>query len=131
MRLDGNFSHVNSRFDTLIEAGNANRAGNTPPFVSRDVANLFAIYRLDALPVTLSGGVHHASRYFTDNANAIRVRGYTVTDAAIGYRAPFGELTLRVRNVFNEFYATWRGGSVTQLLIAPPRSVEAAFTAKF
>ena len=131
LRLDANYSHVNARFDTLIEAGNANRAGNTPPFVSSDVANLFAIYRLDVLPVTLSAGVHHASHFFTDNANTIRVRGYTVTDASVAYRLPFGDVTLRARNLFNEFYATWRGGSVTQLLIAPPRSLEATFTAKF
>ena len=131
LRIDANYSHVNAHFDTLIEAGNANRAGNTPPFVSRDVANLFAIYRLQALPLTFSAGVHHASHYFTDNANTIRVRGYTITDVAIGYRLPFGEVTLRARNLFNEFYATWRGGSVTQLMIAAPRSLEASLTARF
>ena len=95
LRLDGGYSHVAARFDTLLEAGGANRAGNTPPFVSRDVANLFGIYR------------------------------------PVGYRTRVGDLTVRVRNLFDEFYATWRGGSVTQLIIAPPRSVEVALTTRF
>lgn len=131
LRLDASYSHVNARFDKLIEAGGLNRAGNRPPFVSSHVANLSAVYRPDALPITLSGGLRHAGAFYTDNANAIRVRGYTVADAALGYRLPFGDVTLRVRNLFNSFYATWRGGSVTQLMIAAPRTVDASFTVRF
>lgn len=130
-RLDGGYSHVVSRFDTLLEAGGANRAGNTPPFVSRDVGNLFGIYRPTQVPLTFTAGVRSAGHFFTDNANLIRVRGYTVADASVGYRTHVGDLTVRVRNVFDEFYATWRGGSTTQLIIAPPRSVDVALTTRF
>jgi iron complex outermembrane receptor protein len=131
LRLDANYSRVKARFDTLVEAGGANRAGNRPPFVSSDVANLFAVYRPQALPVTLSAGVRHAGAFYADNANAIRVRGYTVADASVSYRLRIGEVTLRVRNLFNEFYATWRGGSVTQLMLASPRTADASFTVRF
>lgn len=131
LRLDGGYSHVAARFDTLLEAGGANRAGNTPPFVSRDVANLFGIYRPAQVPLTFTAGLRSVGHFYTDNANLIRVRGYMVADASIGYRTRVGDLTVRVRNLFDEFYATWRGGSVTQLIIAPPRSVDVTLTTRF
>jgi iron complex outermembrane recepter protein len=131
LRLDASIAALDARFDELIEAGGANRAGNTPPNVPETIANLFAVYRLDALPVTLSAGVRRSSHFFTNTANTIRVDGHTVADAAVSYRAPFGEITLRGRNLFNELYADWQGASATQLLLGAPRSVDLTLTTRF
>jgi iron complex outermembrane recepter protein len=131
LRIDASVAVLNARFDELIEAGGANRTGNTPPNVPENVAQLFAVYRLRDWPLTLSGGVRRSGYFFTDNANTIRVAGHTLADAAISYQAPFGEVTLRGRNLFDELYAEWAGASVTQMLLGARRSVDLTLTARF
>lgn len=130
-RLDASLAVLDAKFDQLIEAGGANRAGNTPPVVPERVASVFGIYRVESVPITLSGGVRYASHFFTDNANSIRVRGAAVFDAAIGYRLPSGDITLRGRNLTDRLYANWFGGSARQITLSAPRSVDISFTAKF
>ncbi|AEG47851.1 TonB-dependent receptor [Sphingobium chlorophenolicum L-1] len=130
-RFDASLAVLNAKFDTLLEAGGVNRAGNTPPVVPERVASLFAIYRPAALPITLTAGARHMGHFYTDNANSIRVRAATIIDASIGYRLPFGEVTLRGRNLTDRLYANWFGGSARQLTLAAPRSVDLSFTARF
>lgn len=130
-RLDASFALLDAKFDELIEAGGANRAGNIPPAVPEQVASLFGIYRFEGLPITLSAGARHMGRWYTDNANTVRVRASTVFDASIGYRLPFGDITLRGRNLTDELYANWFGGSARQLTLGAPRGVDLSFTARF
>jgi len=92
---------------------------------------VFGVYKLDALPVSLSGGARYMSHFFTDNANTVRVRGSTVFDAAIAWRLPPGNVTLRARNLTNRLYANWFGGSARQLTLGAPRSVDISVTARF
>ncbi|MFA7602954.1 MAG: TonB-dependent receptor [Novosphingobium sp.] len=130
-RLDVSLAVLDARFDTLIDAGGANRAGNIPPVVPERVASVFGIYRIEGAPITLSGGARYASHFFTDSANSIRVRGATVLDAAISYRLPFGDITLRGRNLTDRFHANWSGGAARQITLSAPRSVEIGFSARF
>lgn len=131
LRVDANYTWLDARFDTLIEAGGVSRKGKTPPRIPETIANLFAFYSIEGTPVTLSGGIRHAGRFFTDNANQVRARGYTTLDAAIGYRIGPGEITLRGRNLTNAFYVDYTDVSTQQFQVAAPRSVEIAFTARF
>jgi iron complex outermembrane recepter protein len=131
LRIDANYTKLDAQFDELIEAGGISREGKTPPRVPETVANLFAFYSFDALPVTASAGLRHAGRIYTDNANAIRARGYTTFDAALGYRVSFGEFTLRGRNLSDEFYVDYSDVSTTQFQVGAPRSVEIALLANF
>ncbi len=128
-RLDANLAILDARFDVLREAG-GDRAGNTPPVVPERVASVFGIYKLDGVPVSLSGGARYMSHFFTDNANTVRVRGSTVFDAAVAWRLPYGDITLRGRNLTNRLYANWFGGSARQLTLGAPRSVDISFTAR-
>lgn len=130
-RLDASLALLDARFDTLIQANGANRAGNTPPNVPERVASLFGTYHFGRVPITLSAGARYHSHFFTDNANSIRVWGAAVLDVAISYRLPFGEVTLRGRNLTNRLYANWFGGSARQITLSAPRSFEISFTAKF
>jgi len=130
-RLDANLAILDAKFDTLIEAGGADRAGNTPPVVPERVAGLFGVYRFAGAPVTITGGARYAGHFFTDNANSIRVRSSTVLDASIGYGLPVGEVTLRVRNLTDAFYANWFGGSARQITLSAPRSIDVSYAAKF
>lgn len=131
LRVDASLSAIDAQFDELLEAGGADRAGNTPPNVSETVANLFAIYRLDTLPMTLSAGARYAGHFYTNNANGVRVDDRVVVDAAVGYRALGGEITVRGRNLTDEFYAEWTVSSANQVLIGAPRSVDVTFTSRF
>jgi iron complex outermembrane recepter protein len=131
LRIDASFTALDARFDELIEAGGANRAGNTPPNVPESVANVFAVYRFSAKPLMLSAGVRRSGHFYTNNANTIRVDGHTVMDAAIGYEAQFGDVTLRARNVFDKLYADWTGASASQVLLGAPRTIDLTLTAKF
>jgi iron complex outermembrane receptor protein len=130
LRIDAGYAYTDARYDELLEAG-GDRAGNRPPFVSRHVGNLFAIWRRPGDGPSASLGVRAVSGFYTDTANTIRVRGYAVADASVGYRRGNFDLDLRVRNLTNSFYADWRGGSVTQVMIGAPRSVELAMTGRF
>ncbi|MGJ7902451.1 TonB-dependent receptor [Lysobacter sp. 1R34A] len=127
LRLDAGFAALDARFDELREAGGVDRAGKVPPNVPERVANLYASYRFEAIPLTLGGGVRHVGAFYTNNANSIRVAGHEVWDASLAYRLPFGEIALHGRNLGDAFYADWSGGAADQLVIAAPRSVELTF----
>jgi len=131
LRVDANWTRLDARFDTLIEAGGVNRAGNIPPRTPETVANLFAFYSFKDIPLTVSTGLRHAGRFFTDNANTIRAKGYTTVDAAIGYKFGAGELSLRGRNLTDAFYVDYSDVSNSQFQVAAPRSVELSLLARF
>jgi iron complex outermembrane recepter protein len=131
LRIDANYTKLDAQFDELIEAGGISRNGKTPPRIPETIANLFAFYSFEAMPVTVSAGLRHAGRFFTDNANTIRARGYTTIDAAIGYRVSLGEISLRGRNLADEFYVDYSDVSSTQFQVGAPRTVEIALLANF
>ncbi len=127
--LAGNLAALDARFDTLIEAGNVSRVGNTPPNVPERVANLFATYRPDGSKFEYFASLNHTGPMFTDNANQIRINGFTTLDAAVSYRLQKALLTFRVRNLTDKLYATWAGRATSQVLLAPRRTFE--LSAKF
>ncbi|WP_162806449.1 TonB-dependent receptor [Sphingosinicella terrae] len=131
LRVDANWTWLDAEFDELVEAGGISRAGNTPPRIPQTVANLFAFYSFDSIPLTLSAGLRHAGGFYTDNANSIRAKGHTTIDAAIGYRFAFGELTLRGRNLTDAFYVDYSDVSTTQFQVGAPRSVEISLQTRF
>ncbi|UHQ23693.1 TonB-dependent siderophore receptor [Lysobacter sp. 5GHs7-4] len=124
LTVEASVAALNARFDELREAGGVDRAGNTPPNVPERLANLYASYRFDAVPLRLSAGLRHVGAFYTNNANSIRVEAHTVFDASLAYTLPFGEIALHGRNLGDAFYADWSGGAADQLVIGAPRSLE-------
>lgn len=122
---------LDSQFKTLIEAGGLNRAGNRPQNVPEQLADLVATYSPQSLPITLSGDVRYNGNFFTENANVVKVNGFTTVGAAISWNAPFGTFTLRGRNLTNEFYADWSGYASGLLFTGAPRNVELSFIKRF
>ena len=131
LRVDANYTRLDARFDELIEAGGVSREGKTPPRIPETIANLFAFYRFETLPLTVSAGLRHAGDFYTDNANTIRARGYTTVDAAISYAFDFGDLTLRGRNLADAFYVDYSDVSTSQFQVGAPRSVEISLMTRF
>ncbi|CAA2107243.1 TonB-dependent receptor [Variovorax paradoxus] len=127
--LAGNLAALDARFDTLVEAGNVSRMGKTPPNVPERVANVFATYRPDGSKFEYFASLNHVGPMYTDNANQIRINGFTTLDAAVSYRMRNALLSFRVRNLTDKLYATWAGRATSQVLLAPRRTFE--LSAKF
>ncbi|BEP43558.1 TonB-dependent receptor [Variovorax sp. V15] len=127
--LAGNLAALDARYDTLIEAGGVSRVGKTPPNVPERVANLFATYRPEGSKFEYFASLNHTGHMYTDNANEIRINGFTTLDAAVSYRMRNALLTFRVRNLTDKLYATWVGRATSQVLLAPRRTFE--LSAKF
>ncbi|MBB5017943.1 iron complex outermembrane receptor protein [Chitinivorax tropicus] len=125
LTLLGNLAILDAQFDTLTEAGGVSRIGNVPVHVPKRTANLWMDYRFAETPWSVGGGLSHVGAMYTDNANTVRINGYTLADAYVSYRLPHALITLRGRNLGDKLYATWSGASATnQVILGSPRSVD-------
>ena len=130
--VNGNISLLHAQFDQLVEAGNVSRAGNVPPNVAREMANLWADYTLAAMPLRLGMGLNYTGDRYTNNANTVSMRGFTTADAYANWRLPRGDLTLRVRNLGDRLYASWSGANANrQVMLGAPRSADLTYHVKF
>ncbi|MCM8564426.1 TonB-dependent receptor [Thauera linaloolentis] len=120
-RLEGNFALVSAEFDELIEAGGANRAGNRPANVPRQVANLWAHYRFGDWQASLGG--RYVGKRYGNNANTVDLPSYVVADAVLNWQLD-STTTLRLlgRNLTDKLYVTAAYGS--QHLLGDGRRVE-------
>ena len=122
---------LDAEYLTLIEAGGVNRAGNRPQNVPNQLGDLVVTYSPKALPITLVGSVRHNGDFYTETANVTKVNAFTTFDAAVSWNAAFGTLTLRGRNLTDEFYADWSGYASGLVFVGAPRSVEISFSKRF
>jgi iron complex outermembrane receptor protein len=134
LRLSGGLSHVRARYDELAEAVNGvrvDRRGNRPINVPATTVNASALYTIRDR-VTLGAFVRHASAFYTDTANTIRVAGHTVVDASVALPVSAqATLTMRGRNLTNAFYGEYSGYPTTNVYIGAPRSFEIALATRF
>ncbi|MFQ6311558.1 TonB-dependent receptor [Lysobacter capsici] len=131
LRIDANAALLSARFDRLIEAGGADRAGNRPSNVPERTAGVDLFYRADGSPLSLSLGLRHVGDFYTDNANRYRVRAHTVADASASLDTAHGRYTARIRNLTDAFYADWSGYSASQVYLGAPRSLELSWSRAF
>lgn len=122
---------LDAEYLELIEAGGVNRAGNRPQNVPERLVDLVVTWSPRALPITLVGSVRHNGDFYTETANVTKVNAFTTVDASVSWNAPLGTLTLRGRNLTDEFYADWSGYASGIVFIGAPRGVELSFTKPF
>ena len=120
-----------AEYDQLLGAGGEDLSGNRLTNVPKTTANLSSAYTLAALPLTLGGAVRHTGDFYTGTANEYLVDERTLLDAWVSYPVASGTLTLRGRNLTDEFYADWSGYSATQVYVGAPRTVELGWTGRF
>lgn len=130
-QLGLNGAILDPEFTTLRDAAGNDLAGKRPSNVSKHTFNLHTSYALQQLPLTMGLSVQGVGDFYTDNANTIRVDGHARLDAMLAYRLSHGTLTLRGRNLTDEFYAEWSGYSASQVYLAAPRSFELSWSAAF
>ena len=132
LSLSGNVAVLDAQFDHLIEAGELSRAGNLPPNVARRMANLWCDYQLASAPLKLGAGAYHTGGRYANNANTIRLNGFTTIDLFATWRMAAGELTLRVRNAGDRLYASWNGANANnQVILGAPRSADLTYRMTF
>ncbi|MFT4103449.1 MAG: TonB-dependent receptor, partial [Burkholderiaceae bacterium] len=106
-RVEANAAYVRARFDELIEAGGADRAGNRPANVPKVRANLWGHYRFNDWRASL--GPRYVGNRFGDNANSAprRMPSYTLLDAVVSWNLNSRTtLSLVGRNLTNRVHAT-------------------------
>ncbi|WP_294277113.1 TonB-dependent receptor [uncultured Sphingomonas sp.] len=134
LRLSGGVSYTDAQYDDLSELVGGvriDRSGNRPINVPSTTVNASALYTI-ADKVTVGGFLRHASAFYTDTANTIRVAGHTVLDASLSFPvAPQATLTLRGRNLTDAFYGEYSGYPTTNVYIGAPRSFEVALATRF
>lgn len=122
---------LDAEYLELIEAGGGNRAGNRPQNVPEQLADLVVTYSPKSLPITVVGSIRHNGDFYTETANVTKVNAFTTFDASVSWNAAFGTLTLRGRNLTDEFYADWSGYASGLVFVGAPRSVELSFSKRF
>ena len=134
LRLSGGVSYTDARYDVLSELVGGvriDRSGNRPINIPSTTVNASALYTI-AGAVTLGGFLRHASGFYTDTANTIRVAGHAVLDASLSVPVtPRATLTLRERNLTDTFYGEYSGYPTTNVYIGAPRSFEVALATRF
>ncbi|MEP1894874.1 MAG: TonB-dependent siderophore receptor [Alloalcanivorax venustensis] len=120
-----------AEYEELLGADGEDLSGNRLTNVPEATANLSSAYTLAALPLTLGGAVRHTGDFYTGTANEYLVDERTLLDAWVSYPLANGTLTLRGRNLTDEFYADWSGYSPTQVYVGAPRTVELGWTGRF
>lgn len=132
LNIGANVGTTSAKYDELIEAGGAVRTGNLPINTPERTANAWASYAIPGTPVTVSGFAHHVSGFYTDTANTIHVNGRTTYDAAVAWKVDkSATLTLRGRNLTDQFYAEYSGYPSTNVYIGAPRSFEVSLLMHF
>jgi iron complex outermembrane receptor protein len=134
LRLSGGISYTDARYDELSELVGGvriDRRGNRPINIPTTTVNGAALYTIADM-VTLGSFIRHASAFYTDTANTIRVAGHTVLDASVSFPiTPRASLTLRGRNLTDAFYGEYSGYPTTNVYIGAPRSFEVALATRF
>ncbi|SOC04475.1 iron complex outermembrane recepter protein [Alloalcanivorax xenomutans] len=129
LNLNGAFN--DAEYTRMTSSSGADQSGNRLTNMPEKTWNLSSAYTFAPLPVTVGGAVRYTGDFFTGTANQYRVASRTLLDAWVGYPLAGGTLTLRGRNLTDEFYAEWSGYSPTQVYIGEPRTVELGWTGRF
>ncbi|TAG84806.1 MAG: TonB-dependent receptor [Burkholderiales bacterium] len=78
----------------------------------------------------MGASLNWVDKRYNNNANTVFMNSYATADLYATWKFKPVDLTLRVRNVTDKFYASWTGSSSSnQVLVGAPRTVE--LTAKF
>ena len=130
-RFDGNYTYLVAEYDELNEAvggRSVSRAGNTPSNVPQHVANLWGHYRFGQWQASL--GLRHVGKRYSDNANTLKLKPYTVADASLAWHYD-SRTTFRLlaRNLADKMYV--KTGSGIRGSLGSPRRFDLIAEMKF
>jgi iron complex outermembrane receptor protein len=131
---EANASLLRARFEDFSEASGGrlvSRAGNVPPDVPQRLANVW-LNREFMRTWTASAGLRYVGERNADNANALKLPSYAVTDASLRWKLSADtNLTLRVANVFDKRYFTTAYYTPTQWFYGQDRRADVIVNHRF
>jgi iron complex outermembrane receptor protein len=129
LRIEANAAHVDARYEDFLSGG-VQFAGNTPPGVPENTANVWVAYKV--LPqLTARAGVRYVGKMFNNNADTLVVPAYEVTDFGVDWDVrDNATVSLRLTNAFNKIYAQSTYAD-EQWILGRPRSVELSIRGRF
>ena len=121
LQLSANAAWVRARYDEFASAGN-DYSGNRPINVPRRTANLW-LSKDFGERFSAGAGARYVDSRYADNANTVKVPGYTVVDTNFDWHVQ-ADLTLglQLNNLFDRLYATSTDNNVRQWYLGEPRS---------
>jgi len=130
-RLGGNIAFINAELEQFYNGTDV--SGNTPENVPDLMWNLWASYNnLFDKPIEVGASINYVGDRFTNADNLICMQDYTLVNMFIAYTLDNYRIALHGRNLTDEIYAPWSDINYpSQLIIAPPRTVELSFRAVF
>jgi iron complex outermembrane recepter protein len=131
-QIDANIAATRARYDDYSTGiPPVNFSGNQPPFVPDYVANL-GLRFMPTSDLSFSTWIRHVDSIYANDANTIRLPAYTTVDVAADYKVSKAvNLGFRVRNLTDEFYATFGSSNGRQAMIAAPRTFELSVNLRY
>jgi len=99
-RANASYGLTGTTFDQFL-SGNLDLSGRRPRQVSRHTANLW-LSRSWRNGIGVNLGTRYRSSFFGDNANLVRLGGFTIWDAGVGWRRGRWEYSANALNAFNK-----------------------------
>lgn len=133
--LEVNASFLKAEFEVYNIAGTDTESGkspkgNTPANVAEKTANLWIHYQANE-KWKIGGASRYVGEREMDDANYQQMDAYSVSDLYVSWKtASIGDVTFRIRNVFDEEYSQWSVYDDAHLL-GDPRSYEISLYRKF
>jgi iron complex outermembrane receptor protein len=132
--LTGSYTYLDAEITSSNTEG---ETGNRPALVPEHQAALWAKYTFESgvlEGLNIGSGVRYVGSSFGDNANQIKVAGYTLVDAAISYERNGWKGSLKASNIFDkDYYATCAGDNDgnPMCIYGEGRVIKATLSAKF
>lgn len=124
-------AHVDAKYTDLTDGSGNDLTGNRPTNVPDDTYAATSAYTFSPVSLTVGGAIRHTGDFYTSSSNDYKVASRTLLDAWVSHPLGKGTLTLRGRNLTDEFYADWSGYSATQVYVGAPRTVELGWIGHF
>ncbi len=138
LTINANLAYTDAKYRdfSFIDASGAlvDASGNRIPNAPKWVGNLWASYaNVFDLPVDVGGGLKHVSARTGNDANTLRLSGYTVANAYVTWRIrPNLALSARAENLTDEVFA--QAADIfypSEVLLGRPRFYQVDLTARF
>ncbi len=130
-RMVLNYGYTMPRFVEFFDPDEeADFSGNLPRFIQRHALNVW-INKTWQSGFTASAGMRYLGPMFTNNANTIRLGGWSTFSGAVGYRRGAMEYMLNAENLFNRQRYFMGSDYQNQVYPGPPINVFATIRFRF
>jgi iron complex outermembrane recepter protein len=130
IRVIANYGYSLPRFDEFVNSDGDNLTGFRPAYVQLHAANLW-LTKVWNSGVTASIGGRYLGPMFTNQADTIRLGGWTTFGGSIGIRRGMYEWTMNAENLFNRRRYFTASDYDNQVYPGPPINVFSTIRLRF